>query len=218
MQHSGQEKPTPAIFHYTHVNNLPGIIASNGLFCDRACQAAGVPIRGVAYNSLKEKRARTVVEAGHGGYLSDYAPFYFGPRAPMLLPYKSGRVTGKPENQDGIVYLVSSTETVAALGLTYAFTDGHPIKEPRAFFADLRDLHRVDLSIMYQDDWFDTDQFPDRKRRRQAEFLVWNMLPWNAILTLGVRTAAAATRVQKLIARLNHRPACEIHPEWYYND
>lgn len=200
------------------MSNLPGIIASHGLFCDRACQSAKVPVRGVAYNSLKEKRARTVVEAGRGGHLSDYAPFYFGPRAPMLLPYKSGRVTGKPENQNEIVYLVSTTEVVASLGLPFAFTDGHPIKEPRAFFDDLQYLSRVDFSIMYQDEWFDTDQFPDRKRRRQAEFLVWEALPWNAVLALGVRTAQMFTWTQNLISTLPHKPVCEIHPEWYYND
>jgi hypothetical protein len=200
------------------MTNLPGIIASGGLFCDRACQDAGVQVRGVAYNSLKEKRAQTAVEAGPGGFLNDYAPFYFGPRAPMLLPYKSGNVTGKPENQDEIVYLVSSTEAVAALGLQFAFTDGHPIKEPRAFYADLQRLDQVDFSIMHSKYWNDTDQFPDRKRRRQAEFLVRHALPWHAIAVLGVRTAAMATWIQTLIAPLPHRPVCEIHPEWYYDN
>ncbi|MDQ2880456.1 MAG: DUF4433 domain-containing protein [Actinomycetota bacterium] len=200
------------------MSNLPGIIASNGLFCDRACQGAGVPVRGVAYNDLKAKRAQTAVEARPGGFLNDYVPFYFGPRAPMLLPYKSGRVTGKPENQDDIIYIISSTEAVAALGLPFAFTDGHPIKEPRAFYADLRQLDQVDFSIMHSKYWNDTDQFPDRKRRRQAEFLVWRALPWQAVSMLAVRTPITAAWVQQLIVALAHKPVCEIHPEWYYDD
>lgn len=200
------------------MTNLPGIISSGGLFCDRACQDAGVPVRGVAYNELKEKRARTPVEAGPGGFLSDYAPFYFGPRAPMLLPYKSGRVTGKAENQDEIVYLVSSTETVAEIGLPFAFTDGHPIKEPRAFYGDLQRLDQVDFSIMYSKYWNDTDQFPDRKRRRQAEFLVWNHLPWTAVTSVAVRTSVMATWIQSAIAVSSHKPVCEIRPEWYYDN
>lgn len=200
------------------MSNLPGIIASNGLFCDRACQSAGVPVRGVAYNDLKAKRAQTAVEAGPGGFLNDYAPFYFGPRAPMLLPYASGRVTGKPENQDEIIYLVSSTEAVAALRLPFAFTDGHPVKEPRAFYADLRQLDQVDFSIMHLKYWNDTDQFPDRKRRRQAEFLVWHTLPWRAVSMLAVRTPQMAIWVTQLIAVLPHKPVCEVHPEWYYDD
>jgi hypothetical protein len=200
------------------MSNLPGIIARNGLFCDRACQGAGMPVRGVAYNDLKAKRAQTAVEAGPGGFLNDYAPFYFGPRAPMLLPYKSGLVTGKPENQDEIIYLVSSTEAVAALGLPFAFTDGHPVKEPRAFYADLRQLDQVDFSIMQLKYWNDTDSFPDRKRRRQAEFLVWHALPWQAVSMLAVRTPIMATWAQQLISTVPHKPVCETHPEWYYDD
>lgn len=134
----------------------------------------------------------------------------------MLLPYKNGGVTGKRENQDEIVYLVSSTEAVVAHGLQFAFTDGHPVREPRAFFADLDRLDQVDLSIMFSDWWNDTNEFPDRKRRRQAEFLVWHALPWSAVLTLGVRTPEMAQWVTQQVANLSHRPVCEVHPEWYY--
>lgn len=177
-----------------------------------------MPVRGVAYNDLKAKRAQTAVEAGPGGFLNDYAPFYFGPRAPMLLPYKNGRVTGKSENQDEIIYLVTSTEVVVELGLSFAFTDGHPIKEPRAFYSSLGQLNQVNLSIMHSKDWYDTDQFPDRKRQRQAEFLVWQALPWQAVSVLAVRTPMMATWIQQLISSLSHKPVCEIHPEWYYDD
>jgi hypothetical protein len=111
---------------------------------------------------------RTEVEVSPGGTLGDYVPFYFGIRSPMLFTYKNGNVTGKSENQDEIIYIVSSAEDVDAEGLAFAFSDGHPIVEPKAFYNDLAKLNEVDLALMTQRHWFDTDNDPDRKRRRQV--------------------------------------------------
>ncbi|WP_372511865.1 DarT ssDNA thymidine ADP-ribosyltransferase family protein, partial [Frankia umida] len=83
----------------------------------------------MAYPNIKSQRAKALVEAGPGGNLDEYVPFYFGPRSPMLLAYTRGGVTGRTENPDHIVYFVTQAERVAAHGYQFAFTDGHPIRE-----------------------------------------------------------------------------------------
>jgi len=140
---------------------------------------------------------RTRVEVDPEGTLGDYVPFYFGTRSPMLFTYKNGNVTGKHEDQDEIIYLVSSAEYVAEKGLAYAFSDGHPVVEPKAFYNDLGNLSEVDMPLMMQRDWFDTNSDPDRKRRRQAEFLVYERFPWEHVRAVGVRTKAMQTWVQE---------------------
>lgn len=205
------------ILHFTHFDNLAGIVTDQQLSCDRACQARGLTTRDIAYGSLKAKRMGTPVEVSPGGTLGDYVPFYFGPRSPMMFTYHKGNVTGKPENLEDIVYLVSTAETVQQAGLSFVFTDGHPIKEPKAFFNDLADLHEVDLPLMKEKYWFDTDAYPDRKRRRQAEFLVRGAMPWSLIIGIVTKTTATKLQVENLLASQRHIPPCQQRPHWYYD-
>lgn len=143
------DSKTP-ILHFTHETNLERIFDQGGLLCDRLCQSSNLNARDIAYSSIKQQRAQTVVEVPPGGTLDQYVPFYFGPRSPMMLTYKSGNVTGKEEDISELVYLVSYAELVAQQGLRFVFTDGHPIVEPRFFSNDLADLGEVDLTLMQE--------------------------------------------------------------------
>ncbi|MFL5911514.1 MAG: DarT ssDNA thymidine ADP-ribosyltransferase family protein [Gaiellaceae bacterium] len=107
--------------------------------CDRACQTAGLTARNIGYSSLKELRMRTPVEVEPRGTLGDYVPFYFGTRSPMMYVYSKGYVTGQPENTDNLVYFVSRAEIISESPTPFAFSDGHPVREPKAFFNDLKD-------------------------------------------------------------------------------
>jgi hypothetical protein len=159
---------------------------------------------------------QTVVEEPPGGTLGDYVPFYFGTRSPMLYTYKNGNVTGRRENQDEIIYLASTAEHIASLGLQFVFTDGHPITEPKAFFNDLSRINEVDLELMTKVMWNDTNADPDRKRRRQAEFLVHERFAWENVLAIGVRTQQAHDWVQEVMSEVAYKPPCLVRPAWYY--
>ena len=81
--------PTP-IYHITHVNNLPLIMADRGLRCNADLRRGRVAYSDIAYGNIQDRRARTAVTCGPRGLLHDYVPFYFGPRSPMLLTISSG--------------------------------------------------------------------------------------------------------------------------------
>ena len=112
---------TTYIYHFTHKDNLPSIISSGEISCDRTCKDSDVACREIAFSDLKRRRMRTRVEVPPGGTLGDYVPFYFATCSPMLLTYIDGNVTGTPERQDEIIYLVSSIEYVSGQGLQFAF-------------------------------------------------------------------------------------------------
>jgi hypothetical protein len=204
------------IYHFTHRDNFASILASDGMLCDRICQNSGLTARDIAYSSLKAKRMRTAVEVPPYRTLGDYVPFYFGVKSPMLFTYKNGRVIGSPENQDELIYLAATAEAIAGAGIAFAFTDGHPVREPKAFFNDLACLCKVDLPLMTQRDWYDCDEDPDRMRRRQAEFLVYQRFTWEHVQAIGVRTEAMATWVGEAIRDMPYKPPCLIRPSWYY--
>lgn len=204
------------IYHFTHKANLPKILGVSCLLCDRLCRESDLTARDIAYPDLKQKRASTPVEVPPGGTLADYVPFYFGTRSPMLYVYKSGRVTGKPESQDDLVYFATYAEDVASAGLEFAFTDGHPIREPKAFYKDLVDLQSVDLPLMKEKMWNDTDDDPDRMRRRQAEFLAHQKIDLSMFRVVGTRTVRMKNEVERLLRDKGIDLPCSVQEKWYY--
>jgi ssDNA thymidine ADP-ribosyltransferase DarT-like protein len=67
-----------------------------------------------------------------------------------------------------------------------------------------------------QVEWADTPDDSDRKRRRQAEFLVHHFFPWNLISQIGVVNAEMKERVERLLTGAGHRPPVHVRQQWYY--
>jgi hypothetical protein len=170
----------------------------------------------IAHQHIKERRAHKPVPCAPGGTLADYVPFYFAPRSPMLYVINKGGVEGYTSGQRPIVHLVSSAEAVQAAGLPFAFTDGHAEMDISRFFTDLGDLEHVDWAIMSSRYWNDTLADGDRKRRRQAEFLVRRFFPMGLIERVGVINQSMAQSVSALFAPLAHIPPISAEPAWYY--
>jgi hypothetical protein len=71
------------VWHFTHIDNLPSIIACSRLLPD----AAVTPTTDVAYDSVKELRRHKAVRPDHAhptSMASDHVPFYIAARSPML--------------------------------------------------------------------------------------------------------------------------------------
>ena len=207
--------PTP-IYHITHVGNLPGIIGAGGLQCNGTLKGAGTDYANIAHDTVQDRRQYTMVPCGPGGVLHDYVPFYFAPRSPMLYTISRGNVPTCPQGQGPIVHLVSTAQAVEAQGLGFALTNGHGIVVLTDFYDDLQQLDEVDWKVMPLKYWHDTAEEPDRKRRRQAEFLVHRLFPWDLVTEIGVWTAAVQAQVQAALAATPHKPPVTIRPGWYY--
>lgn len=160
------------IYHITHLRNLSSILEQEGLWCDGEAAARGVCKTDIAHDHIKQRRARQPVPLGAGGFLADYVPFYFAPRSPMLYAIHQRMIDSYGEGQEEVLHLISSVETVVEKGLRFVFTDGHAVMALSSFYENPTDLSAIDWPLMRSKFWFDTDEAPDRKRRRQAELLV----------------------------------------------
>ena len=205
-----------AIFHITHLGNLPNIIRDGGLWCDQEVMQRNLAYVSIAHQHIKERRAQKSVRYAAGGTLANYVPFYFAPRSPMLYVINRGGVEGYQQGQRPILHLVASAEAVRAAGLPFTFTDGHAEMDISRFFTDLRDLTQIDWNIMRAAIWRDTLQDGDRKRRRQAEFLVHRFFPLTMIERIGVVNQSVGLQVSTLLQPLAHKPAITVEPGWYY--
>ena len=207
--------PTP-IYHLTHVDNLGSVIQCGGLLSHNAKLQRGIGHRNIAHDTIQDRRARTRVRCGPQGVLHDYVPFFFGPRPPMLYSISTGFVEGYAEGQEPLIYLVTTAQAVGKSSCRWVFTDGHATMAFTDFYDDLRDLDKVDWQVMRSRYWYDTPEQPDRKRRRQAEFLIRDLCPWDLIAEIGVMTADVRERVNTILASVDQRPLVTVRRAWYY--
>lgn len=206
------------IYHITHIQNLQSIIETNNLWCDREVANGTVDALGIAHQHIKDRRAHREVPLGLGGTLDNYVPFYFAPRSPMLYSIHRGNVEGYQGGQNSVIHLEAIAENVAAAGLPFIFTDGHAEMAISKFFSELKDLDVIDWDVMQAKYWRDTSEDGDKKRRRQAEFLVYERFPWGLITRIGVRLKTTASEVQDIINSIGnpHTPEVVVSPNWYY--
>lgn len=203
------------IFHITHYRNLPSIITQGGLLCDRTAQA----LRSVqiGHQHIKDRRLNRVVPIRPGGCVGDYVPFYFAPRSPMLFAISKGAIEEYAGGQSEVVHLVSSVESVDAANVDSVFTDGHADMPPlTSFYKNRKDLAKVDWELMKSKYWHDTDEHPDRCRRRQAEFLVHRFFPWSLISQIAVQNGSILENIREILRDVIHKPEIIIEGSWYY--
>jgi hypothetical protein len=204
------------IYHITHLGNLPLIFEQNGLWCDSERLTRNLNVTGIAHQHIKDRRAKKRVPVAATGAVADYVPFYFGPRSPMLCAIHHGKVEGCEGGQQRVLHLVSNVEAAMALDTPWCFTDGQAEMGPTLFYDDWAEKDRVDWQLMQATWWNDTAEFPDRSRRRQAEFLVHRFFPWSAIEFVGVYDKAIAVEVEAVLEAATHRPTIRVQPDWYY--
>ncbi len=209
--------PDPTyIFHITALENLQKILAAGELRAKRALEQEDTGYTNIAHMTIQEQRTLTPVPCGPRGVLHDYVPFYFGPRSPMLFTISKGNVEGFTGGQQSIVHIVSTVQRVKAAELGFVFTDGHGIMAFTDFYDDLAALDEIDWRLMWARYWADTDEDPDRKRRRQAEFLVHERFPVGLIVGIGVMNLQVKEEAETLIKRLGLKIPVAVKADWYY--
>lgn len=211
--------PLPTmVYHITHVDNLSAILDEGALRCCGDLLREGTDYVNIAHQNIQDRRGRTQVPCGPRGTLHDYVPFYFAPLSPMLCAIHHGRVEGYAGGQSDVIYLVSNAQLVARRDSKFVFTNGHGTMALTDFFDDLDKLDEVDWEVMRLQYWNDTPKDPDRKRRRNAEFLVHGSFPWTLVSDVVVMTNAIKARIEALLdgKAIDHRPDITVCRGWYY--
>jgi ssDNA thymidine ADP-ribosyltransferase, DarT len=208
----------PPIYHITHVDNLPLILASGGLWSDASMISRGGPAASIGMGGIKQRRLGLPVRCHPGDHVGDYVPFYFCPRSIMLfvihcrnhpeLSYQGG--------QGPIVHLEANLlETVAwaeSEGRCWAFSLSNAGTSYAEFRNRLDQLSEVDWEAVAARDFRDRQV----KEGKQAEFLVRDHFPWHLVRRIGVASASIRHRVVHAISGSAHQPVVEVRPDWYY--
>ena len=198
----------PKIFHITHVDNLPRILADGGLLPDAVLIARNASVAGIGMASIKQRRLTLPVPCHPGDQVGDCVPFYFCPRSIMLylihcknhpdLTYRGG--------QEPIVHLELDLEDVAnwgdVNGRRWAFTLSNAGARYAEFRSRLDQLGEIDWNAVASTDF----RSQAVKEGKQAEFLVHGFVPWGLVARIGVHSQGIAPRVAAAIYSAGHRP------------
>lgn len=212
-------RPVPTLlFHFTRVEHLATIIAS-GLHCDRRAQAEGLLSIEVGNREVKSLRSARGVSVHPGGVVADYVPFYFAPRSPMLYVIDRGGVASYSDGTDRIIYLATTLERLAELGLDPVLSDRNAALRVAAFHrwrdGEPEDSF-IDWPLMKATMWNSDADHPDRMERRMAECLVHGTVPWEAIQFVGAKSQTVLDEVNAVLARTAAAPSVGVRPRWYF--
>ncbi len=210
--------PRPKIYHITHVDNLPAIIADGGLVSDAAMIARGGPAAPIGMSRIKQRRLTLPVKCHPGDHVGDYVPFYLCPRSIMLFVIHRDN---NPEltyhgGQGPIVHLEADLHDVVAwataAGQRWAFSLSNASTYYTQFRASLDDLHQLDWAAVVSTDFRE----PAVKEGKQAEVLIRDFFPWTLVSAVGVSSTAVRTQAATTIGRGPHQPRVAVEKAWYY--
>lgn len=149
------------------------------------------------------------------GVMRDYISFYFGTCSPMLYCIKNGYdVQQRPQKE--IIYLISTLEKLKELNCRFIFTDGHSFAAYTQFFNDVQYLNQIDWKAVNARQWNNTEADPDRKRRKEAECLVFREMPFSAITGIAVYNQESYDYIVDVLQRNNVKIPVTIETSWYY--
>jgi hypothetical protein len=206
-------QPIPTrIYRITHYSNVPAIL-QEGIYCANhaACQTR--TYQSIGDTSLIARRNTIAVPVSKGGVLNDYVPFYLGPRSPMLFV-----INKRDEDaQSEVVYLISTVQTIEQMQLPFAFTDGHAYEAISTFHDDPSHLAALDWLDIYSHQWaVDPIQYPHLRRHKQAEFLVHDHVPVNALLGIAVYNDHIRVLIEGMVKQAGLTIPVRVYRPWYY--
>lgn len=199
-----------SISHITHIGNLASIIGQDCLWSDAKRIELGLTNQNIGYSHIKARRLQRPVNVAAGGMIGEYVPFNFCPRSVMLyvIHRKHKDFDG---GQERVLHLISDTDTVRSTNRHCFFTDIHADLDYAEQIDDFSRLTELDIKRIAKSKYWQ-----DFSEEKQAEFLAYESVQWQAISRIGVRSQALADEVHVLLQSARHKPQVEVRPEWYY--
>ncbi|MEQ1592975.1 MAG: DUF4433 domain-containing protein [Thiobacillaceae bacterium] len=202
------------IWRIVHRDNLEWIL-DNGLHCANSNVLSSSYVN-IGNTELIDKRRHRVVTIPPGGTLADYVPFYFTPFSPMMYNIYTGRGDVPRRSNDEICILVSSLNRVKALGLQFTFTDRHAYPRLARYFNDTTYLNEIDWLLLQTRNFKRNPDDPEQIERYQAEALVYQHLPIQALLGVVCYTDTVKATLANQVKARNLTLDIRVMPRWYF--
>lgn len=195
-----QKYPITAFYHMTALSNLESIL-QNGLLSHSEAYQQNLVRTDISDNEVNDRRQRK--EPKNNKKIHDYVPFYFNPKNPMLYRRK--------DLQNIIVILEVDKRLIYQK--SNLFTDGNAASNSTQFYNQLSNLQDVDWTALQRAYWND---YPDGKRIRCAEVLVFPKMPRNYILKIHSNNLDAMNKTRALVRNFGLDIPCKLSSKFYF--
>ena len=208
----------PKIYHITHIDNLARIIEDGRLYSDAEMVRQSKDHAKIGMAKLKTDRFARPVTCHESTMVSDYVPFYFCTRSPMLyIAWKQNHAEMSYRGgQETIVHLEADFHRMITAAerqeVRWAVSSSNATAKYAAFYTGAGALEALDWECITAAQWAGSQ----RRERKQAECLFHTRFPWRGVTRLGVRTKTVHQQVETLLEHVEHRPPVEVRPDWYY--
>lgn len=156
---------------------------------------------------MQQRRDQKYMELSDGAIagIHDVVPLYFVTRTPTLSAIR--------KIQSELAFIEISSEVVCDQSNSYAFTDGNAASNDTVFFSSVFRLAEVSHKILRAKYWCN---FPDGKRQRCAEFLIYPRVSvsyFQRLLVVGKKTA---NRCQRLVDAAGVPVPVVVNPDAFF--
>lgn len=199
------------LFRMTHIDNVPHII-SNGL--THITSANYNPLyKSIGDSSVISKRHYIKVPSQK--QLSEFIPFYFNGRMPMLYVIQNGFNGVSQVSPNDVVFFVTNIKIIIEHNLTFFYTDKHAVNKFAKFFTikNLENIHNdLDFEAINSLNW-KRDDDNDFKARKEAEFLISPDVPFS---TLGTFIVHNENSINKMLEFGVDKNKVKINKKYYF--
>jgi len=202
------------IFRIAHIDCVPWILR-HGIQC-RSSKLQDPKFVNIGSESLIAKRATFKVPIAPHGTLSDYVPFYFTPFSIMMYNIHTGHGGIRQRTNDEIVIFVSSLHKLAKQGIPFLFTDQHAYAAGTEYYDNLEQLKQVDWPLLQSRNFRTDDADPGKQLRYQAEALVHQMVPVDALMGVACHSEETRNVLAGLVAQAGVTLDVKALPNWYF--
>ncbi|MFA6381335.1 DUF4433 domain-containing protein, partial [Acidithiobacillus sp.] len=165
--------PQPKIYHITHVDRLPSIVADGFLWCDAEVIRRAPVGTTIGMSSIKQRRLNELHLSSYPDlHVGDCVPFYFCPRSVMLYLIYQGNhpELAYRQGQGPILHFEADLHAAVAWANAqpsrWAFTNSNAGSCYFEDYNDLAHLGKIDWNAVQALKWVQC------KEGKQAEFLL----------------------------------------------
>lgn len=210
----------PKLYHITHVNNLPSIVAAGCIEADARRVGQGGGQTSIGMTEIKRRRLYEIAVSCHPGTMvGEYVPFYFCPRSIMLYILHMGNHADLTHYRDGQgpvlhlqVDMKAAIEWADQDNVRWAFSDRNAGSYYAEFYRNINELSEIDWNAVNNTDF----RSPLVKEGKQAEFLIHDTCPWHLVEKIGVLDDGVRIQVNDILRNVQHIPVVTIERTWYY--
>jgi len=134
----------------------------------------------------------------------------------MMYNIKSGYGGIARVPNEEIVIFVSSLRTLADHGRPFVFTDRHAYLVNPRFFDDLNALVNLDWGILQRRDFKRDADDPEKVERYQAEALVHQSVPVEALLGAICYNETMKSKLDQMVVERALTLSVHARPGWYF--